>query len=179
MGKGKEEKTQWFNISLWNNYGKAMAEHLTKGKEVFVTGELTTRAYIDKNGDAQTALEIRDPKVSFSKGTTISFVGRLGADAETKTVGDKYVCEFRVGSNIYMGKDKDEHTNWYKVTLWEERAKAMVPHLVKGKEVFITGELVAKAYSTKEGEARVGLEIKEPKIQFMSGNKKEDEKKAS
>ena len=57
------KKTQWVNCSLWGQRGEKLANYLTKGTRVCVSGELTTREH---NG--KTYLEINASDVTLMGG---------------------------------------------------------------------------------------------------------------
>lgn len=101
----------------------------------------------------------------------ISFVGRLGADAETKQVGDKTVTEMNIANNVGFGEK--ETTNWFRFSMWN-MSDALVKNLTKGRLVSIIGEFNARKYQTKEGVEKMALEIKGYKIDFV-GSKKDEE----
>ncbi len=42
--------TNWHNVVVWGQMVKYAEKHLSKGKEVFVEGKLTSRSYTDKEG---------------------------------------------------------------------------------------------------------------------------------
>jgi len=54
-GEWKEE-TDWSNVTLWRQ--EAVAQYLTKGKQVYVEGRLQTRSYEDKDGKKVYATEV-------------------------------------------------------------------------------------------------------------------------
>lgn len=45
---GGEKKTFWFDVSLWGTRGEKLAQYLTKGTKVVVTGDLTRREHEGK-----------------------------------------------------------------------------------------------------------------------------------
>ena len=45
---GKEKSTMWFDVSMWGNRGERLAQYLTKGTKVAVTGELGARQHEGK-----------------------------------------------------------------------------------------------------------------------------------
>lgn len=45
---GKEKSTMWFDVSLWGVRGERLAQHITKGTKIVVTGDLGTREYNGK-----------------------------------------------------------------------------------------------------------------------------------
>lgn len=60
---GKEKSTIWFDCTLWGKRGESLAQYLTKGSKVCVSGELSTREH---NG--KTYLTIRAEQVSLMGG---------------------------------------------------------------------------------------------------------------
>ena len=53
----KQEKTEWHRIVAFKKLGEICAEHLTKGKQVFIEGKLRTRDY-EKDGQVHYITEI-------------------------------------------------------------------------------------------------------------------------
>lgn len=60
---GQEKRTIWFDCSLWGKRGEVLAQYLTKGQKVAVSGELSTREH---NG--KTYLTIRANEVTLLGG---------------------------------------------------------------------------------------------------------------
>ena len=56
---GQEKRTLWFDCSLWGKRGDALAQYLTKGTKVAVSGELSTREH-----DGKTYLGVRANEVT-------------------------------------------------------------------------------------------------------------------
>ena len=46
----KGDTTMWFSCALWGKRGEAVAQYLTKGKAVLVSGRFWVRDYEGKNG---------------------------------------------------------------------------------------------------------------------------------
>lgn len=61
---GEEEPT-FYNVSLFGKRGEAMAEHLGKGQQVVVVGNLKIRKY-EYQGEHRTSYEIRASDVEFA-----------------------------------------------------------------------------------------------------------------
>jgi single-strand DNA-binding protein len=51
-----KEETDWHNIVLWRS--ENVANYLTKGKQVYVEGRLSTRSYDDKDGNKRWITEV-------------------------------------------------------------------------------------------------------------------------
>lgn len=58
-----EDSTTWIRCSMWGNRGAKLAEYLTKGKSVCVSGGLTTREY-----EGKTYIEMRVDDVKLMGG---------------------------------------------------------------------------------------------------------------
>lgn len=61
--KGQEKGTLWFDCALWGKRGEVLAQYLTKGSKVSVSGDLGTREH---NG--KTYLTIRADQVTLMGG---------------------------------------------------------------------------------------------------------------
>ena len=60
-----ERQTDFFRIVAWRQLGENCAKYLTKGKKVFVSGELQVRTYEDKNGVQRTTVEVAADEIEF------------------------------------------------------------------------------------------------------------------
>lgn len=96
-----------------------------------------------------------------------NFLGRLGADAELVDGKNGQFYSFRVATDDYDFKTKENVTTWVNVRIGKERVGNM--KLTKGSYVFITGSLRASTYQTKNGEAAVSIDITGDSISFVKG----------
>ena len=83
-GYGDKKQTLWFDCSLWGKRGEKVAEYITKGSQLGVTGELGTREH-----DGKTYLTLRVGEVSLiggrqDTGNTSSSGPRGGAPARDR-----------------------------------------------------------------------------------------------
>jgi single-strand DNA-binding protein len=62
-GNQRREKTEWHRVVLWGKAAEALWMHLTKGTQVYVSGELHRRSWTDKAGIARTTTEITADKI--------------------------------------------------------------------------------------------------------------------
>jgi single-strand DNA-binding protein len=46
--QGREKSTIWFDVSMWGKRGETLAQYLTKGTKVVVTGDLSKREHEGK-----------------------------------------------------------------------------------------------------------------------------------
>ena len=94
------------------------------------------------------------------------FAGRLTADAKERfTPGGKSVANFSLAVDSGYGDKKT--TVFLNCVLWE-RAK-LVPHLLKGKPIIISGEYTERKYQDNNGQERKVSEIIVRDIEFQQG----------
>ena len=91
-------------------------------------------------------------------------IGNLGRDPEMRyTPNGRPVTEFSVavshsrpdGSGGWI----DEGTDWFRVTVWGDRAERTAEQFRKGNKVFVEGRFRTREYETKDGQKRTSLEI--------------------
>lgn len=58
-------QTQWHNVVAWGKVAEAVEKHGTKGRELAIEGELSTRTYEDKDGVKRRQCEIIIQEVLF------------------------------------------------------------------------------------------------------------------
>ena len=58
-GYGDKQVTTWLNCNVWGKRAETLAPILTKGTRIGITGELTNRKYVDKQGAEKYSLEVR------------------------------------------------------------------------------------------------------------------------
>ena len=64
----RQERTEWHNIIVWGKQGEACGKFLSKGRQVFVEGEIRNRSYDDKDGNKRYITEIVAQNVRFLGG---------------------------------------------------------------------------------------------------------------
>jgi single-strand DNA-binding protein len=57
--QGRDKPTIWWNCSLFGKRAQSLAQYLTKGQKVTVSGTVTEREYTDKDGATKKAQDIR------------------------------------------------------------------------------------------------------------------------
>ena len=114
--------------------------------------------------------------MSFNK---IILVGNLGRDPELRyTPQGTPVCSFSMATNERR-KDKSgemqDHTTWFKVTLWNRQAETAAQYLQKGRPVYIEGRLRVEEYTDRDGKQRHSLEVNATDMQFIGGGARSEE----
>ena len=64
-----QERTEWHTVIVWGKQGEACGRHLTKGRQVYVEGRLTTRKWQDKEGKDRYTTEVIGDNVRFLGGS--------------------------------------------------------------------------------------------------------------
>ena len=104
----------------------------------------------------------------------VILVGRLGADPEMKTVGQgQTVTRLNVAtSETWMGKDgqKQEKTEWHRITVWGKLAEICGKHLSKGRQVYVEGKLQTRSWEDQQGQKKYATEVVASTVQFLGAS---------
>lgn len=106
--------------------------------------------------------------MSFNK---VILVGNLGRDPELRyTAQGTPVCSFSMATNERR-KDRNgemqDHTTWFRITLWNRLAETASQYLQKGKPVYIEGRLRVEEYVDRDGKPRHSLEVQGTDMHFI------------
>lgn len=70
----KVSTTEWHNVVLWTPLAEIAEKYLNKGKQVYIEGKLTSRSYVDKEGQTKYITEV--------VGQNMVLLGSKGSEAE-------------------------------------------------------------------------------------------------
>src|SRR5437868_14156917 len=88
----------------------------------------------------------------------VILVGNLGADPELKyTPTNRPLCNLSVATNeVFKDKagQRQEKTEWHRVTVWGEQAEHCSKYLAKGRSASAEGRLQPRSWDDKEGRKR-------------------------
>ncbi len=98
----------------------------------------------------------------------IHIAGNLGADPEVRfTSSGKKVTTLKVASRSRRGKNGEDVTIWWRVTIWGEQFDKMISFLKKGSAVMVYGDVhKPEIFTDREGKPQVSLEITAVHIEF-------------
>ncbi len=106
--------------------------------------------------------------MSFNK---ITIVGYLGRDPELRyTPQGMAVCKISVATTEKrknVAGQTDEHTTWFRVTVWGKQAELANEYLARGRQVYIEGRLRIEEYTDRDGNVRISPEVNATDIQFL------------
>lgn len=109
----------------------------------------------------------------------ITLVGNLGRDPETRyTPNGRMNVQFTMAVSrrrTDAGGNLQETTNWFRITAWGRLAETLdritqQGYLVKGRQVFVSGNFEAREYQDQQGQTRTSLDVNADEVQLV-GNR--------
>src|SRR5213595_4196761 len=100
----------------------------------------------------------------------IVIIGNVGRDPELRmTPNGRPVCEFSVAVNRVTGKaeDRQEQTDWYRISCWSTLAERAQQFITKGRLVYVEGRFTPRTYTDREGKERMSLDISANDFQML------------
>jgi single-strand DNA-binding protein len=102
----------------------------------------------------------------------VILVGNLGADPELKyTPSSRPLCNLRIATtDVFKDKSgqRQERTEWHRVTVWGDQAENCNKYLSKGRSVYIEGRLQTRSYD-KEGQKHYATDVVADRVVFLGG----------
>ncbi len=100
----------------------------------------------------------------------VIIVGRLGQDPEMKAVGQgSTVTRLNVATSetwLDKGGQKQERTEWHRITVWGKLAELCGKYLAKGRQVYVEGKLQTRSWEDN-GQKKYSTEIVASTVQFL------------
>jgi single-strand DNA-binding protein len=106
----------------------------------------------------------------------IQIIGNVGRDPELKmTANGRPVCEFSVAVNRVTGRgqggEREEQTDWYRVSCWGKQAETAQQIITKGRLVFVDGRFQPREWTGKDDQKRMSLEISANDFQLLDSRR--------
>jgi single-strand DNA-binding protein len=94
----------------------------------------------------------------------VMIIGNLGADPEMRyTPNGRPVTQFNVAVNQSTKNQQTgewvEATDWFRISVWGDRAERAAESLRKGNRVFVEGRFRTREFEGRDGQKRTSLEI--------------------
>jgi single-strand DNA-binding protein len=106
----------------------------------------------------------------------VILIGNLGADPELKyTPSNRPLCNLSLATNeVFKDKSgqRQERTEWHRITVWGEQAETCSKYLAKGRSVYVEGRLQTRSWDDKDGKKRYSTDIVGERVVFLGGNGK-------
>jgi single-strand DNA-binding protein len=111
-------------------------------------------------------------------------IGNLGRDPEMRYLpSGRPVTEFSVAVSHSKpdgnGGWVDEGTDWYRVTVWGDRAERTAEQFRKGNKVFVEGRFRTREFEGKDGQKRTALEITADNVISLDARVRNDDEGGS
>ena len=109
----------------------------------------------------------------------VMIIGNLGADPEMRyTPSGRPVTQFNVAVNQSTKNQQTgewvEATDWFRVSVWGDRAERAAENLKKGNRVFVEGRFKTREFEGRDGKARTSLEITADSVVNLEKRTRED-----
>jgi len=106
-------------------------------------------------------------------------IGNLGADPEMRyTPNGRPVTQFNVAVNQSSKNQQTgewvEETDWFRVSVWGDRAERAAENLRKGNRVFVEGRFKTREFEGRDGQKRTSLEITADSVVNLEKRSRED-----
>jgi single-strand DNA-binding protein len=110
----------------------------------------------------------------------VMIIGNLGSDPEMRyTPTNRAVTQFNVAVNQSTKNQQTgewvEETDWFRVSVWGDRAERMAETLRKGNKVFVEGRFKTRTFEGRDGQTRTALEITADSIVNLERRPRDDE----
>jgi single-strand DNA-binding protein len=100
----------------------------------------------------------------------VILVGNLGADPELKyTPSNRALCNLRIATTeVFKDKSgqRQEKTEWHRVTVWGDSAENCSKYLAKGRSVYVEGRLQTRSYD-KDGQKHYATDVVADRVVFL------------
>jgi single-strand DNA-binding protein len=100
----------------------------------------------------------------------VILIGNLGADPELKyTPTQRPLCNLRIATTeVYKDKagQRQEKTEWHRVTVWGDQAENCNKYLAKGRSVYVEGRLQTRTYD-KDGQKHYATDVVADRVVFL------------
>jgi single-strand DNA-binding protein len=114
--------------------------------------------------------------MSFCK---VSLIGNLGRDPEMRyTPSGRPVTQFTVAVNQSTKNQQTgewtEETDWFRVSVFGDRAERAAEQLRKGNRVFVDGRFRTREWEGQDGQKRTALEITADNVMSLERRSREE-----
>ena len=110
----------------------------------------------------------------------VILIGRVGKDAEVRTVGESKVASFSLATSEKYKDSKTgeykENTEWHNIVCWRSTAELAEKYIKKGMNLYLEGKLRTRTWEDQNGGKKSITEIVADSIQLL--DKKQDSQSA-
>ena len=104
----------------------------------------------------------------------VIIVGNLGKDPEVRYLpSGSAICNIAVATRRQWkdktSGEKQEETEWHRITFFDRMAEIAAEYLKKGRSVYVEGRLKTRKYTDKDGVEKYATEIVATEMQLLGG----------
>ena len=108
----------------------------------------------------------------------VILIGNVGRDPEVRytKAGDAVANLDLATTDTWKDKngDKQEKTEWHRVSFFGRQAEVAGEYLKKGSQVYVEGSLTTRKWTDKDGNERYTTEIRGERMQMLGGRGSND-----
>ena len=100
----------------------------------------------------------------------IILIGNLTKDPELRTTqaGDA-VCTFTIAVNRRKNAQAGQpEADFFRVNVWRQQGENSARYLIKGKKVYVSGQVQCRTYTGQDGQTRASMEVTANEVEFLS-----------
>ena len=110
----------------------------------------------------------------------VMIIGNLGSDPEMRyTPNGRAVTQFNVAVNQSTKNQQTgewvEETDWFRISVWGDRAERAAENLRKGNRVFVEGRFKTRQFEGRDGQMRTSLEITADSVVNLEKRTRDDD----
>ena len=110
----------------------------------------------------------------------VMIIGNLGSDPEMRyTPSNRAVTQFNVAVNQSTKNQQTgewtEETDWFRVSVFGDRAERAAEQLRKGNRVFVEGRFRTREFEGNDGQKRTSLDLTADNVISLERRPREDE----
>jgi single-strand DNA-binding protein len=143
----KDGEALFLRCNVWRQAAENVAESLTRGSRVIVSGRLKQRSFETKEGEKRTVVELEVDEIGPSLRYATAKVANFTV-ASTPRTFDRQSQEWKDGEALFL-----------RCNVWRQAAENVAESLQRGMRVIASGRLKSRSYETKEGEKRTVVEL--------------------
>ena len=104
----------------------------------------------------------------------VILVGNLGRDIELRyTPGGAAVGKLRIATtDTWTDKNsgqRQERTEWHSVDLWGRQAETLQEYLLKGRQIYVEGNLRTRQWEDRDGNKRYSTDVRAERVVLLGG----------
>jgi single-strand DNA-binding protein len=177
------ESVEWFNVVAWGSLAQSASRWLKKDQRIYAEGHLQTRRWDGPDGQRHYCTEVvasqlipmgqREPLAGLDLPqddeetplclNRVMVIGNVGRDPEMRyTPRGQAVTSFSLAVSrpwTTTNGERRDATEWFNVVTWGNLAEICNQYLIKGRRVYVEGELRTRSWQDPGGKKHFRTEL--------------------